>query len=351
MIVAILLAYLNRIGQRRHFRDVFLGVAAALLVDARRRHRGVRADQPVRRLERPDLLRDRHVPARRGDPHLHDVLDAAPRPLAHPASSSGAATRRSRGGTRVGFGLLAFQAVGREGLETMVFTLAIVFASAQAGRDARPRQPAPLGRGARPGRRARHRLLRSTGSARSAQPAGGSSRSSASCSWSSPRGCSPTPSRTSSSSAGCRSASTCCGARATWSLGGQQPRRRPALAARLRRPPDGAAGRGLGRLPRDQPDGVPPPLAQVEAAEAKGGDRRCAERGGSGDDYVVDGGHRLNFGKRGALASGVVGVAEPVAGVPVALRDREHRLVEAPCRRRDPVRLGERLAAARGTSR
>ncbi|MDE3138353.1 MAG: FTR1 family protein, partial [Acidobacteriota bacterium] len=30
MIVAILLAYLKRLGQTRHFRDVFLGVAAAL---------------------------------------------------------------------------------------------------------------------------------------------------------------------------------------------------------------------------------------------------------------------------------------------------------------------------------
>src|SRR5258706_2236041 len=32
MIVAIVLAYLNRSGQRRHFRDVFGGVAAALLL-------------------------------------------------------------------------------------------------------------------------------------------------------------------------------------------------------------------------------------------------------------------------------------------------------------------------------
>src|SRR5215467_15001542 len=32
MIVAILLAYLNRSGQRRHFRDVFAGVAAALVL-------------------------------------------------------------------------------------------------------------------------------------------------------------------------------------------------------------------------------------------------------------------------------------------------------------------------------
>ncbi len=34
MIVAILLAYLNRSGQRRHFRDVFAGVAAALVLAA-----------------------------------------------------------------------------------------------------------------------------------------------------------------------------------------------------------------------------------------------------------------------------------------------------------------------------
>ena len=32
MIIAILLAYLNRIGRRDHFRDVFIGVGAALLV-------------------------------------------------------------------------------------------------------------------------------------------------------------------------------------------------------------------------------------------------------------------------------------------------------------------------------
>ena len=32
MIVAILLSYLDQIGQRRHFRDVFLGVGAALVL-------------------------------------------------------------------------------------------------------------------------------------------------------------------------------------------------------------------------------------------------------------------------------------------------------------------------------
>ena len=32
MIVAILLSYLDQIGQRRHFRDVFVGVGAALVL-------------------------------------------------------------------------------------------------------------------------------------------------------------------------------------------------------------------------------------------------------------------------------------------------------------------------------
>src|SRR5580698_262049 len=32
MIVAILLAYLDRLGRREHFKDVFLGVGAALLI-------------------------------------------------------------------------------------------------------------------------------------------------------------------------------------------------------------------------------------------------------------------------------------------------------------------------------
>ena len=36
-------------------------------------------------------------------------------------------------GTRVGLALLAFQAVGREGVETVVFTLAIAFSSTQRG--------------------------------------------------------------------------------------------------------------------------------------------------------------------------------------------------------------------------
>ena len=32
MIVAILLSYLDQIGQRRHFRDIFIGVGAALVL-------------------------------------------------------------------------------------------------------------------------------------------------------------------------------------------------------------------------------------------------------------------------------------------------------------------------------
>src|SRR5260370_5333374 len=37
------------------------------------------------------------------------------------------------GRARWGLGLLAFQAVGREGLETVVFTLAIIFSTSTAG--------------------------------------------------------------------------------------------------------------------------------------------------------------------------------------------------------------------------
>jgi high-affinity iron transporter len=60
----------------------------------------------------------------------------------HSRTMSSDLSRRSEaaltGKARFGIGVLAFQAVGREGLETMVFTLAIVFAStSQAATDAR----------------------------------------------------------------------------------------------------------------------------------------------------------------------------------------------------------------------
>src|SRR5499427_7939448 len=128
MIVAILLAYLNRIGRREHFRDVFLGVGAALVLataggavayETISSYDGSRAQtifETVTYLVAATVLTymtfwmRKH--ARTLSRELRARTDAA-----------------LDGRARWGLGLLAFQAVGREGLETMVFTLAIVFAS------------------------------------------------------------------------------------------------------------------------------------------------------------------------------------------------------------------------------
>ncbi len=128
MIVAILLAYLDRIGQRRHFRDVFLGVGAALVVVLLG---GIAAFELISQYDGSSV---------------QTYFETATYLLAaailtfmtfwmqrHARSLTKELERRSdvalSGGTRAGLGLLAFQAVGREGLETMVFTLAIIFAS------------------------------------------------------------------------------------------------------------------------------------------------------------------------------------------------------------------------------
>jgi len=128
MVVAILLAYLDRTGQRHHFRTVYAGVAAALLLVTAG---GVAAYLLVHRYE---------------GSRFQTIFETVTYVLAavvltymtfwmqrHARTMSGELERRSEaalsGGTRVGLALLAFQSVGREGLETVVFTLAIVFAS------------------------------------------------------------------------------------------------------------------------------------------------------------------------------------------------------------------------------
>ena len=128
MIVAILLSYLDQIGQRRYFRDVFLGVAVAMVLMV---VGGVAAYLAI----------DHYA-----DSTAKTVFETVTYLLAaavltymtfwmqsHSRTMSTDLKRRSDGAlegrTRWGLGLLAFQAVGREGLETMVFTLAIVFAS------------------------------------------------------------------------------------------------------------------------------------------------------------------------------------------------------------------------------
>jgi len=128
MIVAILLAYLERAGQRQHFRDVLAGVAIALILVLAggvatyltlRTYAGSRAQtifETVTYLVAAVVLTYMTFWMRNHAPTLSNELQAR---------SQAALDGRARWG----LGLLAFQAVGREGLETMVFTLAILFAS------------------------------------------------------------------------------------------------------------------------------------------------------------------------------------------------------------------------------
>ncbi len=128
MIVAILLAYLDRINQRRHFKDVFMGVGAALLVVL---GGGIAAYLVIRQYDGSTVQTVfetiTYLVAACVLTYMTFWMQA------HSRTMTADLQRRSEealnGRARWGLGLLAFQAVGREGLETMVFTLAIVFAS------------------------------------------------------------------------------------------------------------------------------------------------------------------------------------------------------------------------------
>jgi high-affinity iron transporter len=132
MIVAILLAYLNRIGRREHFRDVFLGVGAALLLaggggaiayETISSYDGSRAQtifETVTYLIAASVLTYMTFWMRNHARSLSKELRART-----DAALDGRA--------RWGLALLAFQAVGREGLETVVFTLAIIFSTSTTG--------------------------------------------------------------------------------------------------------------------------------------------------------------------------------------------------------------------------
>ena len=132
MIVAILLAYLDRIGRRDHFRDVFIGVGAALIVATAG---GAVAYETIRSYD---------------GSRVQTIFETATYLVAaavltymtfwmrkHARSLSKELRARTDaaldGKARWGLGLLAFQAVGREGLETVVFTLAIIFSTSTAG--------------------------------------------------------------------------------------------------------------------------------------------------------------------------------------------------------------------------
>jgi len=130
MIIAILLSYLKSIDQRRHFRDVFVGVGAAMVLLIAG---GIAAYALVHQYDGSNVQTyfetATYVLATVALTYMTLWMAKHARTIASElrARSEHALTR----GTRWGLGILAFQAVGREGLETMVFTLAIVFSSAR----------------------------------------------------------------------------------------------------------------------------------------------------------------------------------------------------------------------------
>jgi high-affinity iron transporter len=132
MIIAILLAYLNRIGRREHFRDVFLGVGAALLLAA---GGGVAAYETIRSYDgsRVQTIFETvtYLVAATVLTYMTFWMRKHARSLSRELRARTDAALDGR--ARWGLALLAFQAVGREGLETVVFTLAIVFSTSAAG--------------------------------------------------------------------------------------------------------------------------------------------------------------------------------------------------------------------------
>jgi high-affinity iron transporter len=132
MIVAILLAYLDRTGRREHFRDVFIGVGAALILataggvavyETIRSYNGSRVQaifETVTYLLAASVLT-----------YMTFWMRAHARSLSKELRARADAALDGR--ARWGLGLLAFQAVGREGLETVVFTLAIIFSTSTVG--------------------------------------------------------------------------------------------------------------------------------------------------------------------------------------------------------------------------
>jgi high-affinity iron transporter len=128
MIVAILLAYLDRLGRREHFKDVFLGVGAALLLAT---GGGVAAYLTIKSYDgsRVQTIFETvtYILAAVVLTYMTFWMRNHARSISSELRSK--ADAAFDGKARWGLALLAFQAVGREGLETVVFTLAIVFST------------------------------------------------------------------------------------------------------------------------------------------------------------------------------------------------------------------------------
>ncbi len=130
MIVAILLAYLKRIGQRELFANVFWGVAAAFVLISTG---GVAAYLLIEQYNGSNIQTyfetGTFLLAAAVLTYMTFWMQSHARGLSSNLQER-SNTAISKGG-RWSLGLLAFQAVGREGLETMVFTLAIIFANSK----------------------------------------------------------------------------------------------------------------------------------------------------------------------------------------------------------------------------
>jgi high-affinity iron transporter len=132
MIIAILLAYLDRIGRRDHFRDIFAGVGAALVLATAG---GVLAYETIRSYDgsRVQSIFETvtYLLAVAVLTYMTFWMRRHARSISTELRARTDAALDSR--ARWGLALLAFQAVGREGLETVIFTLAIVFSASAAG--------------------------------------------------------------------------------------------------------------------------------------------------------------------------------------------------------------------------
>ncbi len=132
MIVAILLAYLNRSGQRRYFRDIYIGVGSALLLATAG---GVAAYLTISQYDgtRVQTIFETctYLVAAAVLTYMTFWMRNHARSLTTELRSKIDAAVDGR--ARRSLFLLAFQAVGREGLETVVFTLAIFFTGRTEG--------------------------------------------------------------------------------------------------------------------------------------------------------------------------------------------------------------------------
>ncbi|MGH3257499.1 MAG: FTR1 family iron permease, partial [Streptosporangiaceae bacterium] len=118
--------------RREHFRDVFIGVGVALLLATAG---GVAAYETIRSYDgsRVQAIFETvtFLVAATVLTYMTFWMRKHARSLSKELRARADAALDGR--ARWGLGLLAFQAVGREGLETVVFTLAIIFSTSTAG--------------------------------------------------------------------------------------------------------------------------------------------------------------------------------------------------------------------------